>query len=105
MTNSSDTKATDKSSQSKMLRGSAWMTAGSIFSRILGAIYVIPWPIWFGVNFLAANNLFGRGYQIYSVLIVVSTAGIPGALSKQIARTRSRRDYQSENLSRNSAAG
>ncbi|MCM1570985.1 polysaccharide biosynthesis protein [Latilactobacillus sakei subsp. carnosus] len=93
MTNSSDTKATDKSSQSKMLRGSAWMTAGSIFSRILGAIYVIPWPIWFGVNFLAANNLFGRGYQIYSVLIVVSTAGIPGALSKQIAHYNEMNEY------------
>ncbi|KRL61777.1 putative polysaccharide biosynthesis protein [Latilactobacillus fuchuensis] len=93
MTNSPETGTTDTSSQSKMLRGSAWMTAGSIFSRILGAVYVIPWPIWFGVNFIAANNLFGRGYQIYSVLIVVSTAGIPGALSKQIAHYNEMNEY------------
>ena len=93
MTNSPETGTAGKSSQSKMLRGSAWMTAGSIFSRILGAVYVIPWPIWFGVNFIAANNLFGRGYQIYSVLIVISTAGIPSALSKQIAHYNELNEY------------
>ena len=31
-----------RSDKEKMIRGSAWMTAGSVFSRILGAIYVIP---------------------------------------------------------------
>lgn len=33
--------------KAKMLRGSAWMTMGSIFSRILGALYIIPWYTWF----------------------------------------------------------
>ncbi|MGO2434313.1 MAG: hypothetical protein ACTH7S_10390 [Lacticaseibacillus paracasei] len=37
-----------RSDKEKMIRGSAWMTAGSVFSRILGAIYVIPWRIWLG---------------------------------------------------------
>ena len=32
----------NKDAQSKMLSGSAWMTVGSITSRILGAVYVIP---------------------------------------------------------------
>ncbi|ARW20102.1 hypothetical protein S100892_01533 [Pediococcus pentosaceus] len=45
------------SSKAKMLEGSAWMTAGSIFSRILGAIYIIPWVIWFGVYSDQANAL------------------------------------------------
>ena len=93
MTNSPETGTTDTSSQSKMLRGSAWMTAGSIFSRILGAVYVIPWTIWFGTNFLQANTLFAQGYQIYSVFLVISTAGIPGALSKQIARYNEMNEY------------
>ena len=34
--------------RSKMLNGSAWMTAGNITSRILGAIYIIPWVTWLG---------------------------------------------------------
>ena len=35
-------------SRRKMISGSAWMTAGSILSRILGAIYIIPWVTWMG---------------------------------------------------------
>lgn len=32
-------------SRDQMLSGSAWMTAGSILSRFLGAVYIIPWGI------------------------------------------------------------
>ena len=68
-----------RSDKEKMIRGSAWMTAGSVFSRILGAIYVIPWRIWLGAAFLTANALFTKGYQIYSLFLIISTAGVPGA--------------------------
>ncbi|WP_461213550.1 putative polysaccharide biosynthesis protein [Lacticaseibacillus sp. GG6-2] len=61
------------------------MTAGSIFSRILGAIYVIPWVMWMGTHWAAANTLFARGYNIYSLFLIISTAGIPSAVSKQVA--------------------
>ncbi|MDE3281324.1 polysaccharide biosynthesis protein [Lacticaseibacillus parahuelsenbergensis] len=74
------------SDDSKVLvTGSAWMTVGSIVSRIMGAVYVIPWGIWLGSSFFLANSLFAKGYNIYSLFIIVSTAGIPSALSKQIA--------------------
>ncbi len=76
----------EKSTQSKMLTGVAWMTAGSVFSRILGAIYIIPWWAWMGTVALAANSMFTKGYQIYAIFITISTAGIPGAVSKQIAK-------------------
>ena len=36
--------------QEKMARGSAWMTASNIISRLLGAIYIIPWYAWMGEN-------------------------------------------------------
>ena len=32
--------------QEKMVKGSAWMTASNIISRMLGAIYIIPWYAW-----------------------------------------------------------
>ncbi|KRL08442.1 putative polysaccharide biosynthesis protein [Schleiferilactobacillus perolens] len=73
--------------------GSAWMTAGSIISRVLGAIYVIPWGIWMGSHFHSANALFGRGYNIYSIFIIISTVGIPGAISKQISHYNSLNEY------------
>lgn len=69
----------------KMITGSAWMTLGSITSRIMGAIYIIPWGLWLGSNFSLANSLFAKGYNVYSLFLIISTAGIPGALSKQIA--------------------
>ena len=34
--------------KAKMLSGSAWMTAGSVLSRVLGALYIIPWVTWMG---------------------------------------------------------
>ena len=29
--------------QTQMLRGTAWLTASNFISRLLGAIYIIPW--------------------------------------------------------------
>ncbi|MGR3915585.1 putative polysaccharide biosynthesis protein [Pediococcus acidilactici] len=75
----------NSSSKAKMLEGSAWMTAGSIFSRILGAIYIIPWVIWFGVYSDQANALYTKGYNIYSFFLIAAIAGIPSAISKQVA--------------------
>lgn len=69
----------------KMITGSAWMTAGSITSRILGAIYVIPWVAWFGAFSNQANATYAQGYNIYSIFITISTAGIPSAISKMVA--------------------
>jgi O-antigen/teichoic acid export membrane protein len=77
--------STNSSSKAKMLEGSAWMTAGSIFSRILGAIYIIPWVIWFGVYSDQANALYAMGYNIYSFFLIAAIAGIPSAISKQVA--------------------
>lgn len=72
-------------SRRKMISGSAWMTAGSILSRILGAIYIIPWVTWMGAYSNQANALFAKGYNIYSLFLMVATAGIPSAISKMVA--------------------
>ena len=77
--------APQNDARSKMLSGSAWMTAGSIASRILGALYVIPWVTWFGAYSNEANALFAQGYNIYNLFLVVATAGIPSAISKLVA--------------------
>lgn len=76
---------TKKDSKSKMITGSAWMTAGSITSRILGAIYIIPWVTWLGAYSNEANALYAQGYNIYNLFLVIATAGIPSAISKLVA--------------------
>lgn len=53
----------EKSSREKMVSGSAWMTGGSILSRLLGALYIIPWMAWMGNQEVAnsANALYTIG--------------------------------------------
>lgn len=83
----------NEESQKKMLRGSAWMTVGSFASRLLGAIYIIPWYLWMGQQAELANNLFTKGYNIYALFLMISTAGIPGAIAKQISKYNSLNEY------------
>lgn len=80
-------------SKDQMVKGSAWMTAGSIFSRILGAIYIIPWGIWFGSYFFQGNALYGKGYNIYSFFLIAAIAGIPSAIAKQVAHYNAINEY------------
>lgn len=86
---------TDKSqdNKAKMLSGSAWMTAGSIFSRILGAIYIIPWVTWFGLASDQANALYSKGYNIYSFFLMAAVAGIPSAMAKLVAKYNALNEY------------
>ena len=72
--------------QAQMLRGTAWLTASNFISRLLGAIYIIPWYIWMGTYAATANGIFTMGYNIYAWFLLISTAGIPVAVAKQVAK-------------------
>lgn len=74
------------SQQEQMVRGAAWLTIGNFLSRLLGAIYIIPWYAWMGRFGAQANALFGMGYNIYALFLLVSTVGIPVAVAKQVAK-------------------
>lgn len=76
--------------QETMLRGTAWMTASNFISRLLGALYIIPWYIWMGQYGPEANGLFTMGYNIYALFLLISTAGIPVAIAKQVAKYNAR---------------
>lgn len=65
--------------------GTAWLTAGNFISRLLGAIYIIPWYIWMGKHGAEANT-FTMGYNIYAWFLLISTAGIPLCCSQQVAK-------------------
>ena len=83
----------EQTMKEKMLRGSAWMTAGSIISRILGALYIIPWYSWFGSDKLQANALYTKGYTVYSIFLMIAISGIPSAVAKQVAHYNSKNEY------------
>lgn len=83
----------EQNTHDTFVKGSAWMTFGSIASRILGAIYIIPWFYWMSPYSNIANALTARSYNIYSIFILVSTAGIPGAVAKQVAKYNALNEY------------
>ncbi|MBM7636203.1 putative polysaccharide biosynthesis protein [Streptococcus saliviloxodontae] len=74
------------SQQEQMVRGTAWLTASNLISRLLGAFYIIPWYAWMGNHGEEANALFGMGYNIYAIFLLISTAGIPVAIAKQVSK-------------------
>ncbi|MFC0290713.1 putative polysaccharide biosynthesis protein [Bombilactobacillus bombi] len=85
--------------QDSLLSGSAWITASGIVSRALSALYVIPWNIWMGsaVIVASANALYGKVYHIYDFFLLVSTAGLPSAISKQISHYNALGEYEAGN--------
>lgn len=72
--------------QEQMVQGAAWLTIGNFLSRFLGAAYIIPWYAWMGEANAEANALFGMGYEVYALFLLISTVGLNVAVAKQIAK-------------------
>ena len=64
------------------LHGAAILAAGVVIMKLLGAIYKIPLRNILGD---AGYGYFNAAYSIYNVLLTVSTAGLPVALSRMIS--------------------
>lgn len=77
------------SQEDQMVRGTLWLTIGNFASRLMGALYVIPWFMWMGTYGHQANALFSMGYTIYAIFLNMSTAGINVAVAKQISKYNS----------------
>lgn len=94
MENTNQTETQVLTAEEKVARGAAWMTASNIISRLLGAIYIIPWYAWMGEHAKTANGLFNMGYNIYALFLLISTAGLPAAIAKQTAYYNSLNEYK-----------
>ena len=83
-----------------LLKSSLWISISGILSRILSVVYIIPWNIWIGPLAVgAANALYGKVYNIYNLFLIIATAGIPSAISKEVAAHNALGRYdQSEKL-------
>ena len=62
--------------------GAAVLTASTIIVKILGAVFKIPLSNIIGK---AAMGDFGVAYNIYALLLTLSTAGLPVALSRMVS--------------------
>ena len=67
--------------------GAAILTAGIVIVKIIGALYKIPLG---SILSDAGYADFNTAYDIYSLLIVISTGGLPVALSKMVSEANAR---------------
>lgn len=80
----------------KILSGSFWLSFGSIFSRVLGVVYLIPWLIMLGSyhNQLNAQAIFNSSYTPYALFLSVGTAGLPSVIAREVAALNSENRYK-----------
>ncbi len=62
--------------------GAAVLTASTVIIKILGAVFKIPLSNIIGKS---AMGDFGIAYNIYALLLTISTAGLPVALSRMVS--------------------
>ncbi|CZQ87860.1 polysaccharide biosynthesis protein [Trichococcus palustris] len=86
----------NETTNDKMVQGTFWMTFGSIFSRLIGALYIIPWNALMGSTDAAntANALYSIGYTPYQLFLSIGIAGFPAAMSKQVAQYNAKNQYR-----------
>ncbi len=77
--------------QKNFLNGALILTVSNILVKLIGAIYKIPLA-----NQITevGMNYYNDAYQIYSLLYVLSTAGVPVAIAKMVSEANVDRRYQ-----------
>ena len=68
------------------LHGAALLAMSTAIVKVIGALYKIPLNAIIGTRGFA---YFNTAYDIYSVLLMISTAGLPVALSRMISEANS----------------
>lgn len=71
-----------KLKKNTFIQGAFIATLGIVISKILGIIYVIPFYAIIGDQ---GGALYGYAYNIYSIFLGISQAGLPLAMSKLIS--------------------
>ncbi|MDD4200718.1 MAG: polysaccharide biosynthesis protein [Eubacteriales bacterium] len=69
-------------SKKSLVTSTAVLAAAGLIVKILGAFFRIPLTNWIGAVGMAN---YAPAYAIYSVLLVISTAGLPVATSKMVS--------------------
>lgn len=85
----------EQETEDLLISGSFWTTMGSFVSRLLGALYIIPWMAWIGdaETGAAAHALYQVSYNPYAFFVSFASAGIPSAIAKQVSFYNARKQY------------
>ena len=77
---------------SSFAKQAAILAAATLLARLIGFLYRLPLTNLIGD---AGNALHGVGYQFYMFLLVLSAAGLPGAISKMVSERIALNKYRS----------
>ena len=73
------------------LHGTALLALATAVVKVIGALYKIPLNAIIGEQ---GFGYFNTAYQIYNVLLMISTAGLPVAMSRMISQASSLGNYR-----------
>ena len=74
-----------KRNKGHMLSGAAVLAIGSVLAKVLGALYRVPLTNILGAEGMGMYQLV---FPVFALFMVLSTAGIPTALSRMVAEKR-----------------
>ena len=80
----------DTKKQQNFLQGTAMLAMATAIVKVIGALYKIPLNAIIGEQ---GFSYFNTAYEIYNVLLMISTAGLPVAMSRMISQASSLRHY------------
>lgn len=66
----------------KLIQGAAILGIAGVVIKLLGAVFRIPLTNWIGAD---GMSYYGFAYTIYGALLVLSTAGVPVAISRMVS--------------------
>ena len=92
----------DAQKKQNFLQGTALLAMATAIVKIIGAFYKIPLNAIIGEK---GFGYFNTAYEIYNVLLMISTAGLPVAMSRMISQASSLKHYNQVRRIYNTARG
>lgn len=80
----------DAQKRQNFLQGTALLTIATVIVKLVGALYKIPLNAIIGEK---GFGYFSTAYEIYNILLMISTAGLPVAMSRMISQASSLGHY------------
>ena len=80
----------DAQKKQNFLQGTALLAMATVIVKLIGALYKVPLNAIIGEK---GFGYFSTAYEIYNILLMISTAGLPVAMSRMISQASSLEHY------------
>lgn len=81
----------ERKNKSSFIKQAAILAAAALLSRFIGFLYRIPLTDMIGD---VGMGIYNFGYQIYNFFLVISSAGLPAAISKMVSERIALKQYR-----------